>query len=75
VLGVFQDELSLQAVVDDSRDFGFYTSEIAIAVERRSVGCEFDPPYGGSADLEDEPKAPRSTYLDVTRGARRKPPL
>ena len=57
-LGVFPDEPSLRAAVDELLISGFDGSDIRVVAGRRSVEREFGAMYDGVAELEDEPEAP-----------------
>jgi hypothetical protein len=62
-LGVFQDEPSLGAAVDDLLMSGFDRSEISVLVGRRPVGREFGAAVDHAAVWAYEPEAPSTAYI------------
>lgn len=62
-VGVFQDEPSLGAAVDDLIRSGFDRSDVSVVPPRRSFERQFGAMYDHVADLEDAPEAPRAGYV------------
>ena len=62
-VGVFQDEPSLQAAVDELLMSGFDRSDISVVAGRRSVERRFGAMYDDVTDLEDAPEAPVTVYV------------
>ena len=56
--GVFQDEPSLRAAVDEPLIWGSDRSDISVVAGRRSVERTFGAMYDDVADLEGGPEAP-----------------
>ena len=62
-IGVFQDEPSLGAAVDDLLMSGFDRSEISVPVGRRPVACRFGAATDPASAWPCEPEAPSTAYL------------
>ncbi len=62
-IGVFQDEPSLGAAVDDLLMSGFDRSEISVLVGRRPVARKFGAATGPAAAWACEPEAPSTAYV------------
>ena len=62
-VGVFQDEPSLGAAVDDLLMSGFERSDISVLVGRRRVEREFGAVTDHVAELAHEPEAPSTAYV------------
>ena len=70
--GVFQDEPSLRAAVDELLIWGTDRSDISVVAGRRSVERTFGAMYDDVADLEGGPEAPytASVGCDSRAGAK-----
>ncbi|MFQ5984668.1 MAG: hypothetical protein ACE5LL_04035 [Alphaproteobacteria bacterium] len=63
-VGVFPDEASLRPAVDEPLISGFDRSNIRVVAGRRLVERKFGAMYDDAADLDDEPEAPFTAYVD-----------
>ena len=64
-VGVFHDERSFEAAIDELLGRGFDRAEISLVAGHEAVERELGHRYERVSELEDDPHVPRIAYVDV----------
>tara|TARA_R110002124_G_scaffold149220_1_gene315016 strand:- start:154835 stop:155824 length:990 start_codon:yes stop_codon:yes gene_type:complete len=68
-VGVFDNEESLQAAIDELEERGFMRQELSILADDKTVEDKLDHVYKRVTHAQDDPAAPRTIFIpDETRG-------
>ena len=62
-VALFHDVKSLQAAIDELLTSGFDRGDLSVLANEKTIEDKLGHSYGSTRDLEDNPDAPRGTYV------------
>ena len=64
-VGVFHDPGPLQEAIDELLSSGFDRAEISLLASERAIEAKLHHRYRKVAELEDDPRVPRTAYVSL----------